>query len=656
MKTDAVYCHRCNANVTVANSSVDSKINSTDTALRDKTEQKEKTYFMNKKYYIMSIIFGFLFAYISFTASYITADTNIGLSILLFFASLIIIIYLTIVILILIYRMWSSIQDGHARTTPAKAIGFLFIPLFNCYWLFQVFWGYVKDYNQYISRHSINAPVHPEGLFLIYPITVIAAMLMPTPFLWPLLLISPIILIIITPKICDGINSISSPTATITKSSFKVHPKNIKTIAVAAASVIVLVTLFVIFLPRPSFSLAVTPMPDTLEPGDEIIIRAEIENSGRKAGLYSLTLMIDGSETEVREINVRSGEKESIHFTLTDTLPPGVYQIDLNEWSCEIKVLKPAEFHIENFVLNPNPVQIGEITTVSATILNSGEVSGIYTLSLAIDDETIMTKDIELSSSTTELFSMTLQKDEPGSYFVKLNEHKNTLRVLKPANITVTSLSLNPSSIRPGQSSTVSIAVGNSGDVEGTHTVNLQINGKIEHSKTVTVRGNSTEDVSFSISRSSPGRYTVTSGGINKTLTVIQIERPANGTIITRKLPSGEGQLAITNGRSQDALVILTAANSPGNTLLAVYVRGNSSVTLSNISDRTYDVYFSLGDDWDKTSSQFTRNTSYLKFRDSLKFTTTSMQYTRYEITLHAVTGGTAATDRVSPGQFPSSR
>src|SRR5215472_4189380 len=49
-------------------------------------------------------------------------------------------LYGGIALLVLIYQMWQSIQDGHARTTPGKAVGFLFIPFFNLYWMFQAVW------------------------------------------------------------------------------------------------------------------------------------------------------------------------------------------------------------------------------------------------------------------------------------------------------------------------------------------------------------------------------------------------------------------------------------------------------------------------------------------------------------------------------------
>jgi hypothetical protein len=77
-------------------------------------------------------------------------------------------LYGAIVMAVLWYKSWAAIQDGHARTTPGKAIGFLFIPVFNFYWVFQAIWGLPKDFNGYLQRHSISAAALPEGLFLAY--------------------------------------------------------------------------------------------------------------------------------------------------------------------------------------------------------------------------------------------------------------------------------------------------------------------------------------------------------------------------------------------------------------------------------------------------------------------------------------------------------
>jgi hypothetical protein len=66
------------------------------------------------------------------------------------------------------YRAWRSIQDGHARTTPGKAVGLMFIPLFNLYWAFVLLAGFARDYNSFCRRHNIGTPPRhlPEGYFL----------------------------------------------------------------------------------------------------------------------------------------------------------------------------------------------------------------------------------------------------------------------------------------------------------------------------------------------------------------------------------------------------------------------------------------------------------------------------------------------------------
>ena len=68
------------------------------------------------------------------------------------------------------YKAWRTIHDPHARTTPGKAVGFMFIPVFNLYWAFVLLWGFAKDYNAFCRRHNIGSP--PEHLPAWYFLTV----------------------------------------------------------------------------------------------------------------------------------------------------------------------------------------------------------------------------------------------------------------------------------------------------------------------------------------------------------------------------------------------------------------------------------------------------------------------------------------------------
>ena len=106
-------------------------------------------------------------------------------------------------------------------------------------------------------------------------------------------------------------------------------------------------------------------------------------------------------------------------------------------------------------------------------------------------------------------------------------------------------------------------------------------------------------------------------------------------------------------------MAILTRAgsNSP---LIAVYIRAGDTFTVEGIENSVYELYFSLGEDWDDQRMQFTRNVVRERFEEPLSFETSSapggVQYTAITVTLYPVPGGTAATESVSEEEFPDLR
>ena len=109
--------------------------------------------------------------------------------------------------------MWKSIQDGHARTAPDKALAFCFIPFFNLYWAFPVMWGFSVDYNRYLDRHYLEHEKLPEGVFLAAPMVYVATWII-TPIAQSLNLFSVLILLnalllcIAVAKACDAVNAL----------------------------------------------------------------------------------------------------------------------------------------------------------------------------------------------------------------------------------------------------------------------------------------------------------------------------------------------------------------------------------------------------------------------------------------------------------------
>lgn len=77
------------------------------------------------------------------------------------------------------------------------------------------------------------------------------------------------------------------------------------------------------------------------------------------------------------------------------------------------------------------------------------------------------------------------------------------------------SLTINPSSIRVGDTITVSIDCRNEGNKAGSHTVTLIIDGEVEGEKTVTLNPDGSTSVSFEVSTSEEGVYSVDVNGLS---------------------------------------------------------------------------------------------------------------------------------------------
>nr|MBR9809478.1 DUF4339 domain-containing protein [bacterium] len=107
-------------------------------------------------------------------ASSINAAIIPGVGLLI---GLIIITIAMILSYIFVYRAWYILQPGGARTSPGKAVGFMFIPLFNIYWMFVSFHGWAQDWNRIRNSHSNLTSIPPvsEGLFLAGPICIVVS-------------------------------------------------------------------------------------------------------------------------------------------------------------------------------------------------------------------------------------------------------------------------------------------------------------------------------------------------------------------------------------------------------------------------------------------------------------------------------------------------
>ncbi|KAF0249522.1 MAG: hypothetical protein FD167_1080, partial [bacterium] len=83
-----------------------------------------------------------------------------------------------ILFFIWLYKTWEAVPQQHQSTSPGKALGFLFVPFFNLYWIFRAFPGLSK------SIQNANQAVNPShGGSVAVVVGIIACVMSLIPFI-----------------------------------------------------------------------------------------------------------------------------------------------------------------------------------------------------------------------------------------------------------------------------------------------------------------------------------------------------------------------------------------------------------------------------------------------------------------------------------------
>jgi hypothetical protein len=96
---------------------------------------------------------------------------------------------------------------------------------------------------------------------------------------------------------------------------------------------------------------------------------------------------------------------------------------------------------------------------------------------------------------------------------VAVNLHIESTTPVEPANLSVSSVSISPPQVKPGEEVTISINVANTGGETGSYNAILYINGAVEDSQSVSVAPGMTKNVTFTVSKSDAGVYDVLIAG-----------------------------------------------------------------------------------------------------------------------------------------------
>src|SRR5271157_1275775 len=76
-----------------------------------------------------------------------------------------------------LYKIWASIQDTQTRTRAGAAVGLMFIPVFNFYWVFRAVAGFAAEYNRYVERRGLEIPRLSRAPFITHAIVCLVALI-----------------------------------------------------------------------------------------------------------------------------------------------------------------------------------------------------------------------------------------------------------------------------------------------------------------------------------------------------------------------------------------------------------------------------------------------------------------------------------------------
>jgi len=97
--------------------------------------------------------------------------------------------------------------------------------------------------------------------------------------------------------------------------------------------------------------------------------------------------------------------------------------------------------------------------------------------------------------------------------------------------------------------------------------------------------------------------------------------RPLTGKFIKDTQRYGLGELTIINDNSQkDALIVITDLNQKP--LMEVFIRSKETFKISGITDGKYNIYFRVGNSWDRDNSKFLEDEVRYKLDRPLEFET----------------------------------
>jgi hypothetical protein len=192
--------------------------------------------------------------------------------------------------------------------------------------------------------------------------------------------------------------------------------------------------------------------------------------------------------------------------------------------------VQPASITVNGLDVSPQQVQIGDTITISAIVVNDGDLAGNYTLILKVNGKQEASQDITLGGNNSKTVKFNISRNQAGIYEIEVNGKTATFMIQaagSPAKLVLKSLSVSPDKVTFGDDIMFSVIAENVGDEALTQTVTIKIDGNVVNSQEITLAPHGLTTVKFNSSTVAPGSHTVDINGQQTIFTVDSLVAPA---------------------------------------------------------------------------------------------------------------------------------
>jgi len=275
--------------------------------------------------------------------------------------------------------------------------------------------------------------------------------------------------------------------------------------------------------------LAITPIQATI--GQTITITFNATNLGEGKGTYETNLIVDNVSEQTQTIELLGGETKTVTVTILATTE-GTHTVKIDNLEGTFNVI--SKFTLSDLVINRTQASIGEPVGISLKVTNRQSQPEEYSLTLLINGETKETKTGQIDGNAIISVLFEVVEQNQGTYQVTIGSLSDSFEVLpaappaRPAEFEVNNLAIDPQVAEANMPVQILVNVTNIGELSGSYSAELEVNGAIADTKTVQLSGGESTTLQFTVTQSAKGTYTVKVGNLTGTFS---IEGPSTITL-----------------------------------------------------------------------------------------------------------------------------